>query len=95
LMMAGRTFRGRARGQTFPWAFAAASGIGIVVGFSVVVGLFGEEASEGNCSPNYLPCVPIVDDLTCGQLKFAVRVIGSDVYQLDRNSDGVGCESYR
>jgi len=48
-----------------------------------------------NCSPSYKPCVPNVPyDLDCPDIGFQVTVIGPDVYRLDRDQDGVGCESY-
>ena len=47
------------------------------------------------CHPSYDPCVPNVGhDLDCGDIGFAVTVIGPDEYRLDRDHDGGGCESY-
>lgn len=49
-----------------------------------------------NCDPNYTPCIPNVShDLNCGDIGFAVRVIGTDRHRLDGDGDGHGCESYR
>ena len=53
-----------------------------------------------DCDPNYTPCVPIDSDVDCSSGKgngpsYAhgpVRVIGSDIYGLDSNGDGIGCE---
>ena len=48
------------------------------------------------CEPGYSPCLPSVPDLDCGQIaasKRPVRVFGGDPYGLDRDRDGVGCES--
>lgn len=75
-------------------ALAGATALGIAAGFGVVVGFYGEDVTSGECTPGYIPCIPIVDDITCGELKMAVRVIGEDIYRLDRDGDGVGCESY-
>lgn len=51
--------------------------------------------SGGNCNPNYSPCVPnSASDLDCGDIGFQVQVTGTDVYRLDRDGDGYGCESY-
>ncbi len=53
-----------------------------------------EKASS--CHPSYTPCLPIVDDLDCPDVramgKAPVTVIGPDDYRLDGNHDGVGCE---
>lgn len=47
-----------------------------------------------SCNPNYTPCVPNVSyDLNCSDISFSVRVIGTDVYNFDRDGDGFGCES--
>ena len=48
-----------------------------------------------NCNPNYSGCVPnSSDDLDCADIKQRVTVTGTDVYRLDADHDGVGCESY-
>lgn len=55
---------------------------------------------ENDCDPNYSGCVPIDSDVDCAggsgngpsYARGPVRVIGSDVYGLDRDGDGVGCE---
>ena len=52
----------------------------------------GPQAEE--CTPGYTPCVPIATDLNCPDIGFRVQVIGEDVYELDRDGNGVGCESY-
>ena len=47
----------------------------------------------GDCHPNYSPCLPIVDDLDCGDIDGPVTVIGgADPYRLDADGDGIGCE---
>ena len=58
------------------------------------------EPSGDDCDPNYTPCVPIDSDVDCSSGKgngpsYAhgpVRVIGSDIYGLDSDGDGIGCE---
>jgi len=57
----------------------------------------------GNCNPNYDPCVPNDSDVDCAggrgngpsYVAGPVRVIGHDVYKLDRDGDGIGCEKSR
>lgn len=44
------------------------------------------------CQPNYGGCLPLVDDLDCSQIVGQVQVTGEDVYRLDRDKDGIGCE---
>ena len=54
----------------------------------------------GGCDPNYAGCVPLADDVDCASgngngpayVEGPVRVIGVDVYDLDGNNDGIGCE---
>lgn len=47
------------------------------------------------CDPNYSPCVPpYPPDLDCPDIGHPVQVVGgSDPHGLDRDGDGVGCES--
>ncbi len=54
---------------------------------------------SSNCDPNYSGCVPIASDVDCiggsgngPAYTGAVQVIGSDIYGLDRDGDGWGCE---
>jgi outer membrane biosynthesis protein TonB len=58
-------------------------------------------ADTSNCDPNYSgACVPISTDVDCAggsgngpaYVRGPVRVIGSDIYGLDRDGDGYGCE---
>lgn len=52
------------------------------------------------CDPNYEPCVPIASDVDCAggkgngpaYVEGPVTVIGQDIYDLDRDNDGYGCE---
>jgi hypothetical protein len=57
--------------------------------------------AASNCDPNYSgKCVPIASDVDCAggsgngpaYVSGPVYVIGSDIYGLDRDGDGVGCE---
>jgi hypothetical protein len=54
------------------------------------------------CDPNYSgACVPIASDVDCAggsgdgpaYVQGPVRVIGRDIYDLDRDGDGIGCDS--
>lgn len=55
-------------------------------------------ASE--CDENYSGCVPIASDVDCAggsgngpaYVRGPIRVIGSDIYDLDRDGDGIACE---
>ena len=50
----------------------------------------------GGCHPSYTPCLPVVADLDCADVRALgvapVRVAGSDPYRLDGDGDGLGCE---
>ena len=59
------------------------------------------EPKPSGCDPNYSGCVPIARDVDCAggsgdgpaYVKGPVRVIGKDIYGLDRGGEpGVGCE---
>ncbi len=53
-----------------------------------------------NCNPNYSGCVPNASDVDCAggsgngpaYVQGPVTVIGTDVYGLDRDGNGLGCE---
>ncbi len=53
-------------------------------------------AASASCHASYSPCLPIVGDLDCADVralgKAPVRVSGSDPYRLDGDGDGFGCE---
>lgn len=56
--------------------------------------------STSRCDPNYGGCVPIASDVDCAggggngpaYVTGPVKVIGVDIYDLDRDNDGWGCE---
>ena len=50
---------------------------------------------RGTCHSAYEPCLPVVDDLDCSDVQgpITVKSPGVDPYRLDRDNDGVGCES--
>ena len=49
-----------------------------------------------DCHPSYTPCLPIVTDLDCSEVRAMgaapVSVKGPDDYELDAEDDGLGCE---
>jgi len=53
-----------------------------------------------DCDPNYDPCVPVASDVDCAGGKGngpeyvtgPITVIGTDIYDLDRDGDGIACE---
>ena len=60
-----------------------------------------KHASGGRCDPNYSgACVPIASDVDCAggsgngpkYVNGPVHVVGSDIYDLDRDGDGIGCD---
>ncbi len=59
-------------------------------------------AAAQGCDPNYAgACVPIASDVDCAggsgngpeYVRGPVRVVGRDIYGLDRDNDGIGCEN--
>lgn len=57
-------------------------------------------AAQPNCHPSYTPCVPNASDVDClggsgngPEYTGRVTVIGPDVYDLDRDGNGIGCEN--
>jgi hypothetical protein len=56
----------------------------------------GGGGGGSNCHPSYDPCLPIVGDLDCKDVramgKAPVIVKGPDDYRLDADHDGIGCE---
>ena len=60
-----------------------------------------EERASSGCDPNYSgACVPIASDVDCSggsgngpeYVRGPVTVIGDDIYGLDNDGDGIGCE---
>lgn len=58
------------------------------------------EKPKQSCDPNYSGCVPIDSDVDCAggsgngpsYARGPITVIGSDIYDLDRDNDGIACE---
>ncbi|MCK0173502.1 MULTISPECIES: hypothetical protein [Mycobacteriaceae] len=62
----------------------------------------GSANAQSPCDPNYSgPCVPIASDVDCAggsgngpaYVSGPVTVVGNDIYDLDRDGDGTGCDS--
>jgi hypothetical protein len=59
----------------------------------------GVTTFAGSCHENYEGCVPVADDVDCegglgdgpAYVKGPVKVIGSDVYRIDTDGDGIAC----
>lgn len=58
--------------------------------------LVGDDSDDGGCSDNYSGCVPAGEyDVDCGEISDTdIDVLGVDEYALDRDGDGIACESY-
>lgn len=65
------------------------------------VGILPTMTEAEGCDPNYEgACVPIASDVDCAggkgngpeYVRGPVYVVGDDIYGLDRDGDGVGCE---
>jgi resuscitation-promoting factor RpfB len=63
--------------------------------------LLAQTAQAGQCDPIYSgQCVPIASDVDCAggkgngpaHVSGSAYVVGADIYGLDREKDGVGCE---
>ena len=57
--------------------------------------------AQDGCDPNYDgACVPIASDVDCAggsgngpeYVRGPVYVVGTDIYELDRDGDGIACE---
>jgi hypothetical protein len=56
--------------------------------------------TKSSCNLNYSGCVPIASDVDCAggsgdgpaYVSGSINVIGSDIYDLDRDHDGIACE---
>ena len=66
---------------------------GILVGVLLGTMAINGTSKLTSCNENYEPCIPTSADLNCSDLSFQVVVTGQDVYQLDRDGDGLACES--
>jgi micrococcal nuclease len=80
------------------WAPAASPSVGSSPAAveSTPLTLVGGGGGGSDCHASYTPCLPIVGDLDCAEVRSMgaapVSVKGSDEYALDRDGDGIGCE---
>jgi hypothetical protein len=59
------------------------------------------QEQSSKCDSNYSGCVPVASDVDCAggngngpaYVQGPIRVIGSDIYELDRDGDGVACDN--
>jgi endonuclease YncB( thermonuclease family) len=54
-----------------------------------------KQPTGGSCEAGYRPCLPVRDDIDCGEIADSLKPIhvsGTDPYRLDADHDGVGCE---
>ncbi len=67
-----------------------------------VASFIGSAHAQESCDPNYTgACVPIASDVDCSSgsgngpayVRGPVTVVGTDIYDLDRDGDGIGCEN--
>ncbi|KLO31886.1 hypothetical protein ABW16_01190 [Mycolicibacter heraklionensis] len=78
-------------------------GIAAALALAPVAGAVAtSQQQEPQCDSNYAgACVPIARDVDCqgkggngpAYVQGPVSVVGNDIYQLDRDGDGVACES--
>jgi hypothetical protein len=71
-----------------------------ILSFALVAGT----AAAQECDPNYSGvCVPVASDVNCANgngngpayVQGPVCIVGDDIYELDRDGDGVACEKKR
>lgn len=72
----------------------------LIAAFAAPVGGF-HKAMAQSCDPNYEgQCVPVASDVDCAggsgngpaYVRGPVYVVGRDIYGLDRDGDGIGCD---
>lgn len=76
---------------------AAGLFLSLIFGSGLARAQESDQALAQECKPAYQTCLPNLagDALDCGDINRAVilKSIGDDPYGLDRDNDGVGCES--
>ena len=85
------TRKGRSVRDLVPVIGVCALGLGLGV---ALVGFTSPNRVEpGVFNGNYSPCIPTQVDVNCSDLRTRVNVIGEDIYGLDGDGDGIGCET--
>jgi hypothetical protein len=82
-----------------PSPLAAASPIGVAGVNRLIIDAPLEQS--GKCDDNYSGCVPVDSDVDCeggngngpSYVSGPINVTGTDIYELDRDGNGVACES--
>lgn len=78
------------------------AGVAVGLGFAPAAPATPLPQQPSRCDPNYSgPCVPIASDVDCAGgggngpafVSGPVIVIGTDIYELDRDGNGTGCEN--
>lgn len=78
------------------------AGVAVGLGFAPAAPATPLPQQPSQCDPNYSgPCVPIASDVDCAGgggngpafVSGPVIVIGTDIYELDRDGNGTGCEN--
>ena len=96
--MANRTNGTQSMGLAVLAAMAALLTLGVA---AAPAAQKSRQVAQSGCDPNYdMACVPIARDVDCAggngngpaYVDGPVRVIGRDIYQLDRDGNGYGCE---
>lgn len=73
----------------------------VVLAATLYAGTLTQVAAQQGCHASYEgACVPIASDVDCAggsgngpaYVRGPVQVVGPDVYDLDRDGDGVGCD---
>lgn len=96
----------RSRRKTRPELIV--TGVLLLLALSTTTGCSSDAGADprttttaGDCTAGYSPCIPPASDVDCAggsgngpaYVSGPVRVTGSDPYGLDRDGNGVGCES--
>ncbi|MGE2833609.1 hypothetical protein [Mycobacterium sp. SMC-4] len=74
---------------------------GLLIGLTALFVLAPVANAQGPCDPNYSGCVPVDSDVDCAggsgngpsYVRGPVQVVGNDIYDLDRDGNGIACES--
>lgn len=77
------------------WGKGMRASLGIAISF-----IASGHAGAQDCDPNYDPCVPVASDVDCAggkgngpeYIRGPITIIGTDIYDLDRDGDGIACE---